>query len=275
MNEITAQFTAVGDIFTKSDWWVMVRWPFWILLFTVAAGGVYCAKFGKKALVPQSVSCCMSMIALYLISSIACANLPTWRSMFAHLPFLAVTDTAVTLVDPITLNLNSAAGQLLKLILLVIMLDGADAIITGKGWVLWRCAAYGIALLFYTAIVAMVEGFFPFIFHRFAVILVVAIISIGIALMCTKFVFTSVITSSNSYYAKVNKFFTSNKLGIIITTSSLSFLLVLAVGAVLILTGNAVMTYDAVNIKGLWINLGLLFASMFIFDRFFIDRSKS
>lgn len=275
MNEITALFTGIGDFFTQSDWWSMVRWPFWILLFTVAAGGIYCAKFGKKALASQGISCSMSLIAMYLISAIACIHLPTWRNMFAYLPYLDATDTAVTLVNPLTLSPNSAASELLKLIILVIMLDGADAIITGKGWILWRCAAYGIALLFYTALTAMVDGFLPCIFDRYAIVPVVIIVSLGVVMMCAHFIFTSVISSGNPYYTKVHKFFTANKLGVIFTTSSLTFLLVLAVGAALILSGNTVLTYAAVNRTGLWIILGLLLGSMYIFDRFFIDRSKS
>jgi hypothetical protein len=275
MNEITALFTGIGDFFTQSDWWLMVRWPFWILLFTVAAGGVYCAKFGKKALASQGISCTMSLIALYLLSAIACTQLPTWRNMFGYLPFLDATDTAVSLVNPLNLSPNNYAAEILKLILLVIMLDGADAIITGKGWLLWRCAAYGIALLFYTALTAFVDGFFPCIFSRFAIIPVVLIISLGIVMMCAKFIFTSVISGGNSYYTKVHKFFTGNKLGIIFTTSSLTFLLALAAGAALILSKNTVLTYDGANHRGLWIILGLLFAGMYIFDRFFIDRTKS
>ena len=275
MNEITALFTGIGDFFTQSDWWSMVRWPFWILLFTVAAGGIYCAKFGKKALASQGVSCTLSLIAMYLISAIACIYLPTWHSMFSYLPFLNVTDASVTLVNPLSLNLNGVAAEILKLILLIVMLDGADAIITGKGWILWRCAAYGIALLFDTALVAMIRGFFPFIFNTFAIIPVVIIISLGVVMMCAKFIFTSVISGGNPYYTKVHKFFTSNTLGIILTTSSLTFLLVLVIGAALILSGNSVLTYAAVNRTGLWIILGLLLGSMFIFDRFFIDRSKS
>ena len=275
MNEITALFTGIGDFFTQSDWWFMVRWPFWILLFTVAAGGVYCAKFGKKALASQGISCTMSLIALYLLSAIACTQLPTWRNMFGYLPFLDATDTAVSLVNPFNLTPNNHAAEILKLILLVIMLDGADAIITGKGWLLWRCAAYGIALLFYTALTAFVDGFFPCIFSRFAIIPVVLIISLGIVMMCAKFIFTSVISGGNSYYTKVHKFFTGNKLGIIFTTSSLTFLLALAAGAALILSKNTVLTYDGANHRGLWIILSLLFAAMYIFDRFFIDRTKS
>lgn len=275
MNEITALFTGIGDFFTQSDWWSMVRWPFWILLFTVAAGGIYCAKFSKKALASQGVSCSMSLISMYLISAIACIHLPTWRNMFAYLPYLDATDTAVTLVNPLTLSPNSAASELLKLIILVIMLDGADAIITGKGWILWRCAAYGIALLFYTALTAMVDGFLPCIFDRYAIVPVVIIVSLGVVMMCAHFIFTSVISSGNPYYTKVHKFFTSNKLGVIFTTSSLTFLLALAVEAALILSGNTVLTYAAVNRTGLWIILGLLLGSMYIFDRFFIDRSKS
>lgn len=275
MNEIIALFTGIGDIFTQSDWWVMVRWPFWILLFTVAFGGIYCAKFGKKALSSQGISCTLSLISLYLISAIACVSLPTWRSMFAHLPYFDVTDTAVTLLDPTTLKPDVIWAELLKFILLVIMLDGADAIITGKGWVLWRCAAYGIALLFYTAIVAMLEGFFPWIFSRFAVIPVALIISLGIVLMCMKFVFTSIISDGNPTYTKIHKFLTTNKLGIIFTTSSLTFLLSLAALAVLIFSGYTVLTYATANIRGLWIIFGLLCGAMYIFDKFFIDRSKS
>ena len=66
MNEITTLFTTIGEFFTKSAWYSMVKLPFWTLLFTVAAGGVYCARFGKKTLLNQGISSTLCIVTVYL-----------------------------------------------------------------------------------------------------------------------------------------------------------------------------------------------------------------
>ena len=71
MDEIKTLITAIGDFFTKSDWYSMVKWPFWILLTIVATGGVYTARFGKKNLVCPGINGTLNVITLYLFLALA------------------------------------------------------------------------------------------------------------------------------------------------------------------------------------------------------------
>ena len=124
MNEITTLFTAIGDFFTKSDWSAMVKWPFWVLLFTVAAGGVYCARYGKKSLLNLGICDALSVITIYLTAALAYIYLPSMRE-YSELPFLAVSKDAVTLVDPFTMELGKLAPLLLRLMILVFLVSTA------------------------------------------------------------------------------------------------------------------------------------------------------
>ena len=107
MDEIKTLITAIGDFFTKSDWYSMVKWPFWILLSTLAAGGVYTARFGKKNLVCPGINGTLNVITLYLFLALAYSTYAPLRTMISELPFLAVTDKSVSAVDPWSLDMVS------------------------------------------------------------------------------------------------------------------------------------------------------------------------
>ena len=132
MNEITTLFTAIGDFFTKSDWFFMVKWPFWVLLFTVAVGGVYCARFGKKTLLNLGIGGTLNLLAIYLGAAIAYSYIPPLRNMFSELPFLSVSDQSVSVVDPFSLKLGALAPLLLRLMILIFLVNMADSVRAGS-----------------------------------------------------------------------------------------------------------------------------------------------
>ena len=278
MNEIPTLFTAIGDFFTKSDWSAMVKWPFWVLLFTVAAGGVYCARYGKKSLLNLGICDALSVITIYLTAALAYIYLPSMRE-YSELPFLAVSDDAVTLVDPFTMELGKLAPLLLRLMILVFLVSTADSFTSGgKGafsWCFAQCGSVVVALFFYTIITAGITLIFPALLNRLAIIPVVLIVGIGVLMLCAKFIFTKVITKENSYYKAVNKFFTSNRGGILFPVSALSFLLISLLMSVLHLAGLNKLVFSTINSTGLWIILLLLLAVLYIFATFYTDRKKS
>lgn len=279
MNDISTIFTAIGDFFTKAEWYPMVKWPFWILLCTVAAGGVYCARFGKKTLLNQGVSGVLNLLVIYLTASLGYIHFPPLRSMISGLPFLNVTAESITLVDPFTLELGVLAPILLRLMLMTLLVNLSDTFGSGGktllSWLFSQCMTVAIGLLLYSIVTAGLSLILPAVLNRYAIIPVAIMVVIGVLMLCAKFIFTVLISGGNPYFSAVYKFFTVNKGGSLFTTSALSFLLSMAVQSVMHLTGNTTLAYPSVNTNGLWIILLLLLVVLYIFGMFYNDRRKS
>ena len=277
MNEITTLFTTIGEFFTKSAWYAMVKLPFWTLLFTVAAGGVYCARFGKKTLLNQGISSTLCIVTVYLSAMLLCLYIPSLRTVI-KLPFLTLTADTATLVDPFTIPATTVAPTLLRLMMLVFLINTADSFGAGgkslPTWVLTEALAMVIALLVYWLLCIGLQAVAPWLLDKYSIVPVVAIIAVALVIICAKFVFTKVITKENKYYSSMNKFFTTNRMGTLLTTSALSFLLCTLLALVLHVRGENVLTFASVNRIGLWLILGLVLLVQFIFEMYYQDRKK-
>lgn len=279
MEEIKTVLSEIGSAFTGAAWYQMVKWPFWLLLFTVAAGGVYCARFGKKTLLNQGVSGVLNLVVIYLTATIGYIHFPPLRSMFSELPFLSVTEQSVTLVDPFTLNPGVLAPILLRMMILTLLVNLSDSFGAGGktllSWFFSQLVTVVIGLVLYTIVTAGLSLILPAVLNRYAIIPVVIILVLGVLMLCAKFIFTVLISGGNPYFSAVYKFFTVNKGGSLFTTSALSFLLSMIVVSVMHLTGNTTLAYNSINTNGLWIILLLLLVVLYIFGMFYNDKKKS
>ena len=277
MNEITSLFTAIGDFFTKSPWYAMVRLPFWTLLFTVAAGGVYCARFGKKTLLNQGISSTLCIVTVYLSTILLCLYIPGLRTVI-KLPFLSMNADTVTLVDPFTIAARDVAPTLLRLMMLVLLLNTADSFGSGGKslltWIATEALAMVIALLIYVLLVTGIQAIIPWLLGKYAIVPVVLVFAVALMMILAKFVFTKVFTKESKQFTAANKFFTTNRMGTLLTTSALSFLLCTLLALVLHVRGQNVLTFANVNRIGLWLILGMVLVVQFIFEMFFQDRKK-
>lgn len=277
MNEITTLFTTIGEFFTKSAWYSMVKLPFWTLLFTVAAGGVYCARFGKKTLLNQGISSTLCIVTVYLGAMLLGLYIPSLRTVL-KLPFLTMTAETATLVDPFTMSATTAAPTLLRLMMLVFLINTADSFGAGgkslPTWILTEALAMVIALLVYWLLGIGLQAVAPWLLSKYSIVPVVGIIALALVIICAKFVFTKVFTKENKYYSNMNKFFTTNRMGTLLTTSALSFLLCTLLSLVLHVRGQNVLTFASVNRIGLWLILAMVLLVQFIFEMYYQDRKK-
>ena len=277
MNEITTLFTTIGEFFTKSAWYAMVKLPFWTLLFTVAAGGVYCARFGKKTLLNQGISSTLCIVTVYLSAMLLCLYIPSLRTVI-KLPFLTMTAETATLADAFTIPVGDVAPTLLRLMMLVFLINTADSFGAGgkslPTWVLTEALAMVIALLVSWLLGTGVQAVIPWLLGKYSIVPVVGIIAVALVIICAKFVFTKVITKENKYYSNMNKFFTTNRMGTLLTTSALSFLLCTLLAFVLHVRGQNALTFATVDRIGLWLILGLVLLVQFIFEMYYQDRKK-
>lgn len=279
MNELTTLLTAIGDFFRTSDWYQMVKWPFWVLLFTVAAGGVYCARFGKKTLIIQSIVGTLSMTAIYLVLVILHILMPPLANLISELPFLSVNETSAALLNPFTLSPRDVCSLVLRLMILVAVVNVIDSFRSnGKtiiSWLLMQAFCFCIALLGYKIITGGISLFFPQLLNRYAFIPVILIMLAGLGLFCCKIIFTVILSEGNPHFSTIYKFFTVKKAGSLFTVSSLSVLFFLVELSVLHATGSVTLNFATVNISGLWIILAMVLIALFFFSTCFLDRKKS
>ena len=278
MNELSTLFTAFGDFFTKSAWYPMIKWPFWTLLFTVAAGGVYCARFGKKSLLIQGISSTLCIVSVYMGTILLCTYVDGLRGSI-HLPFLSITNESATVVDPLALKPEELPPTLLKLLILVFLINTADSFGAGGksilNWFVTEIVAMCIALGLYALILGGVNALIPWVFGKYAIIPVVLVFGISLALICTKFFFTKIFTKGNDYYTKMNKFFTENRMGTLLTTTGMSLIFCAVLYVILHGQSHNVVTFATVHRRGLCIILGMVLLVQFIFEMFYQDRKKN
>lgn len=279
MNEIKTLFTDIGSYFTGSDWFSMVKWPFWLLLCTVAFGGVYCARFGKKTLLNQGIAGTLHLLAIYLGVTLAYIAFPPLRGFPPELPFLGVTNESIALVDPFTLDLAKLSSLLLRLMILTLLINGFDTFSSGGksiiSWLFSQIVMLVFGLFAYAIIIGGITIILPAALDRYAIIPVFLALAAGFLMICAKFIFTVVLSEGNPYFSSVYKFFTVSKGGSLFTVSALSFLMLLVVLAVMRTVGLTMLTYASVNATGLGIILALILAALYIFCMYYIDRKKS
>ena len=278
MDEIKTLFTAIGDFFTGSDWYSMVKWPFWILLTTVAVGGVYTARFGKKNLICPGINGMLNIVTLYLFLAFAYSAFAPLRTQISELPFLAVTDRNVTAVDPWALEFAAIPPVMLRLMLLIFFLNLTDSFSlnpkTIVTWCLIQVADTLVALVLYAITTAGIGIIVPSLLGRFAIVPVLLVLLVGVVMICAKFVFTVVIKDPNPTFTAIYKFFTTNRFGSTCTISAVSFALSLLVLTMLNALDCAVLNYRTTNRTGIIIIFSLCAAVQYIFGMFYSDRKK-
>lgn len=278
MNEITTLFTAIGDFFTTSDWFSMVKWPFWTLLFTVAVGGVYCARFGKKTLFNQGIGGTLNLMSLYLGVALACMHIPFLRMLSSPLPFLSVSDGSIALVNPFPTDPVNLASPLLRLMILVFLANLTDSFRfeskTLYTWLLSQIAMFLIVLALYAVITAGLSLLLPALLGRFAIVPVTAFAVTVVLMLCGKLIFTTVFPGGNPYFTKLWAFFTDNKTGALLTTSGTTILVSIAVACILHTTGHAAIACTGTDSIAMWIIFAMLLAVLYIFSTFFCAERK-
>lgn len=279
MNEITSLFTAFGNSLTQNDWFAMVKWPFWILLTIVAAGGIYCARFGKKTLLNQAVSSTLSLTAIYLFLTILCSYFPSVRNFISTLPFLSATDGVTSLTPPFSLDLVLMGSQMLRLLVLTLAICFTDIFfVSGKTvitWLLSQVFSTVFALFCYSVATAGLPVILPFLSERYAIYFVVPLALFGFLMFSMKIVFTMILPGGNPTFGSIHKFFTTTRGGSLFTVTFISFLLSLSVICALFIAGTTAVTYATVNLTGLLIILVMILVTLFCFAAFFIDRKKA
>lgn len=278
MNDIKMFFYAIGDYLGGASWFLMARWPFWILLFAVAAGGVYTARFGKKTLFCRSISGAIKLCGIYQVAIILYTVVPVLRSLPFGLPFLFVSEESVGIADPLNLNLGTLSPILLELMFLTLLVDFVESLNPGGKtiltWVFSQFLTVFISLSAYLIIVAVINFLMPSSFGSIAIIPVMIVFTVFLLVLCAKFIFTVVLDRKNPQFRSIYDFFTKNKTGSLMTVSALSFLFSGAAYAVLSLTGSNGQAFASTDLIGLCFILFLLLLAEYVFTMYYCGKKK-
>lgn len=275
MNEISSLFVCIGDFFQNSAWYAMVKLPFWTLLFTVAAGGVYCARFGKATLLSRGISSTLCILSVYLGAIMLCTYCPSLRSSI-NLPFLALSDENAMIMHPFSVAIKNAAPVTLKMMILVFLINGADSFCGGGktffSWILAEIAAMFFALIFYVLFLEGINMIMPWVFGRFAWLLVLFNIALCVSAILAKFFFTKCTSTVSPYYVKANTFFTTHRMGTLLSTSAMTFLFTTILMVIFHSRGENVVSFISVSRTGLGILMFMVLGVQFIFEIYYQDR---
>lgn len=278
MDEIKTVLSEIGGYFSSAAWYPMVKWPFWVLLFTVAAGGVYCARFGKKTLLCRSVSGTLNLCGIYQAAFILYTRFGSLRSIPFTLPFLNVTEESVSLMNVLELDLSVLAPMLLQLMFLQLLVDFVEHLNPGGktflSWLLSQLITVLVSLGFYLVIIAGCHFLLPCIGGQYAIIPVALAGLVFLGMVCAKLIFTVVLESGNPDFKKAYDFFTGHKVGSLLTVSIQSFLLTAGVFTIMLVTGASRLVFLRANMTGLLIVLMLLMLAEYIFAMFYCGKKK-
>lgn len=278
MNEIQTVLSEIRAYFTDASWFQLGKWPFWVLLFTVAAGGVYTARFGKKTLLCRGICGTINLCGIYVSAIILYTLFPSLRALPFGLPFLDVTDQTARLLDPIVMEVGTLAPILLRMMFLILLVDFLEYLNPGgktlMSWMLSQVVTVTLSLSTYLVIISGFNMLLPDLSGTYAIIPVVLVAALFLLMISAKFVFTIVLESGNPQFKSIYGFFTTHKGGSLLTVSALSFLFSAALYAVLYVTENYQISFSDANLSGLGFILLLLLIAEYFFAMLYCGKKK-
>jgi hypothetical protein len=278
MNDIKSVVSAIDAYFTNAAWFQMGIWPFWILLFTVAAGGVYTARFGKKTLLCRGISGTLNLCGIYQAAILLYTLFPFLRDIPFSLPFLEVTKDTVALMNPMTMKLSVLAPTLLQLMFLMLLVDFVESLNPGGktilSWLFSQAVTVSISLSAYLVIITGFNFLVPSAAAWIAIVPVVVAALVFLLMLCGKLIFTVVLESGNPQFKNAYGFFTGHKFGSLLTVSSLNFLFTSALSTVLFFTEQTRWTFATVNRRGITFILFLILAAEYFYAMLYCGKKK-
>lgn len=277
MKEITTLIPALGDLINGADWLKLVNWAFWFLLVVVAAGGIFCALFGKKSLINRGISGMLSITMLYLTAIMLLVFFPTLRDTISELPFLSVGEKQIVLQDPANMDfLKVLCPKLLRFFILALTVNLMEAVWpNGEGflsWLIWRIVSMISALAINWVICAGIEYIYPPLLGKFAFIPLLLVFGVAVLVLVAKVIFTVLITTANPYFGAVYGFFTVNQLGNLFTKTVLTTLLSWSLLLWLNKMNLASLPYSTFELAAFFPICLMFLACLYVFAKIFNDK---
>lgn len=277
MDKLSSLFTAIGEFLNNTRWFPQIQWTFCCLVIILAFCGVYSVRYGKKTLITLAFESVLKLVLIYIVASVFYIWVPPVLADYSQLPFLYVSDNAMTLVNPLGITQDWAVAlprMMVRLYMLLFFINISGIILTYRPenmltWGFFQAmvclGGIGLYALFYKLVNAIMRGYADLAYQILAGILVIGFGLLFFLKICYSFTF---ISSKNSPgFQKIYNTFTKNTFGKQFTVTTLAFLLFNAYLVLVALTGHSTLAYNTVSTFAFLLN-----SSMCVFVLYFLSR---
>ena len=223
MDTLSALFSGLWERFTGAAWFQYVQWPFWAFLILIAIGGVYTARIRKNTLFCRGITGMLKLTLIYLVIVGLYRMIPSYMATVSQYPFLSMSESTLTLVNPLKLfdrPLGAIAELLVRLYFLLFLINTCGSFdYSGKNALSWAgsqllsCAiavgVYELVSVFGTMMLTRLH-ISPGLVH---IIIAVCLLLPLLVLMVMKLYFIVFRKSGNTFYGGLTKFLTAMKFG--------------------------------------------------------------
>ena len=236
MDVLSALFSAIWGQFAGAAWFQYLKWPFWTCLILIAVGGVYTARNKKNTLFCRGITGSLKLALIYLVIVGLYIIFPSYMSQVSQYPFLSMSDTTMTLVNPMGLfdRWNTTLPEVMvRLYFLLFLINTTGSFdYSGKGTLSWlgsqllSCSiAVGLYEIISFAVLRVWRSVLPvnWLFLGVAVLLLIP----AVVLLTMKLCFILFRKSGNTFYTEAMQFLTAKKFGSLFSVSFFSVLVVL------------------------------------------------
>lgn len=279
LDTLTSLFNKICDYLNATSWFSLIQWPMWTLLVILALCGVYTARFGKGKLLTMGFQGALKLTLIYMVAAGFYAYKPDFMSNFSQLPLLYVSDTAVTLVNPLELldRWNTALpAVMVRLYFLLFFINIAGVFeyspVNILTWAFFQGFSAAVSVFVYAMISFGVRHFWPGPLSVLHCLLAVLLLMMFALLFAFKLYYTFIKKGSNPNFDAFFKAMTEKKYGSPFTVSAFSFLIVIGYTILANLCGHAQFQTDSYN----WIAyflVGLMCTgTLYCFSRYFNNK---
>lgn len=240
MDTLSALFSAMWQYLTGASWFQAIQWPFWACLFLLAFGGVYTARIRKNTLFCRGITGALKLTMIYLVIVLLYKLAPGYMCSVSEYPFLSMSESALTLVNPLKLfdrSYGAIAEVYVRLYFLLFLVNVCGSFdYNGKNPLSWA-GSQGLSCLIAVVVYEMCSYVLALVFDKlsmgtglfFTVVAIILLLPMCILLLM-KICFIVFRKAGNPTYASVMQFLTTQKFGCLFSVtlfSSVSFLAVL------------------------------------------------
>lgn len=282
METLSALFSTMWGHFTGAAWFQYVQWPFWTFLFLIALGGVYNARFKKNTLFCRGITGGLKLALIYLCCFGLYRIIPEHMANVSQFPFLSISSTTLTLVNPLGLLdrlFTELPGVLVRLYFLLFLINAIGALdYCGKNFLSWlgsqilTCSA---SVLLYELLTSTATRIWLKVFddthwlYLSAAILLLIPLTV---LMSMKLFFIVFRKAGNPTYSTIMQFLTARKFGSLFSVSFFSLLAVLIFLVFISLLGHSRMALANFNLVAYTLIVAMCIGTLFVFSLYYTER---
>ena len=234
MDTLKALFSAVWRYLSSASWFQAVQWPFWACLILLAFGGIYTARIKKNTLLCRGITGMLKLAMIYLALALLHKFMPGYMVTVSQYPFLFLSESAVTLVNPLNIfdrSIGTLAEAFVRLYFLLFLINfGGHIDYHGKNPVSWiacqmaTCIAAALVYSLGSYAVSVFLAKISIASGLFYIVIAAILLLVAFFLMFCKFYFIIFRKAGNVTYGNVMKFLTTNWFGALFSVSFFSFL---------------------------------------------------